>query len=345
MKILPWLAFFLSLALIAAVFRMASDSEIVGPERIYKETLEAYSRGRIGAEGAIDRLETAIALAEAEGKSNLVANLYTERGRFFLQMNGLNRAREDFLRVLEVYRPGDLDVERLLVDVEMKAGNYDQARERLQDILSDDQGDSPAWAMMGRLHLLSGREKMQEAEQAINRTLVAEDSETAIRLLRRITARDPRDPSRVALVRTLRALFNREDDEVVRRVLDIADLVSEDNRSARSSSASSLAQRINAPAAQQILGLFSSAERHEEAARLGLLLTERPVVRNNSVATLQILRSMKALGRTKTAVEVLAPWQRKGLTVDDPEFYELGCQLLYDAEEWTDLLLKDIISC
>lgn len=342
-KILPWLAFGLSLILAWSVFRMARDQKPLTARQILEQTERKLEDGEITRQDAIRELDRAIELAREKTRPNLLADLYTARGHVYFGMNGLTKASEDFERVIDIYRPGDRQVENALVDVDIAAGNHESAQARLQGILRTYPEDPYAWTRSGKLGMLAGEALVEECREWIRDALVPEEAEEASELVGWIAARHPRDPSRVALIRELRLLFPDDDGELVRRILDTADEASQSYRQARTATATALKYEVSDEAATQLMHLFAAAGRHEEVVDLGQQLlqaeTSNPVGRPLSEETsLVLLKSLRALERYQPAARVVKPWMRRSMTIHTADFYRTACQALYESESWVDLV-------
>ena len=344
-KILPWLAFLFSVILAWSVFTMARKQEPLGPRQILEQVQGDLERGELTRQDAIRELDRAIELAREKTRPNLLADLYTARGQVYFGMNGLTKASEDFERVIDIYRPGDRLVENSLVDVDIAAGNFESAQARLQGILRNHPEDPYAWTRSGKLGMLAGDAIVRQCQAWIDDALVPDDAAAARELILSIAARHPRDPSRVALIQEIRAMFPNDDGELVRRILDAADEASQSYRQARTATATAIKYEVSAESATQLMHLFQAADRHEEVVEIGQLLLKSAsdgapagTVVLPEETSFVMLESLRELERYQPASRIVAPWMRRSMTIHSPEFYRAACRALYEAESWVNLV-------
>lgn len=340
MKIIHWFLFFTTAALLWTVVTMARGQEPKSPREILTEVTEQLSVGATTHQDAIRALDRAIQIASDEPEAKLLADLHMARGEMYFQMGGYGKAGENFERVLGAYRHGDRRAETLLTDVDIEAHNFDSAEERIRGILAKRPRDARAWVQFGRLGRLTAESLVEESATQIEDALVPEDALAANELLRGIAARDPRDPSRVALIFELRKYFSDDDGERVQDILDNADEASRAYRQARSATARSLQSKITTESATLLLELFAMAGRDRLATDLGALLMADGQLEVTEELTLVMLKSYEKLGLYQLAQRLVSPWLIKGKaqTIRTEEFYREACHALYRAKAWRQLI-------
>lgn len=340
MKIIHWLVFLVSAALLATVVMMARGQEPKTPREILGEATEQLSVGATTHQDAIRAIDRAIQVASEEPEAKLLADLHMARGEMYFKMGGYAKAGEDFKRVLGAYRPGDRRAETLLADVDIETRRFESAEERIRGILAKRPRDARAWVQFGRLGRLTAEALVEQSTVQIQDALVPEDAILASQLLKGIAARDPRDPSRVALILELRKYFGDDDGERIRDILDNADEASRAYRQARSATARSLQSNITTESATLLLELFAMAGRDKLVTDLGSLLVADGQLEINEDLTLVMLKSYEKLGQHDLANRLITPWLMKGKaqTIRTEEFYREACNALYRAEAWRSLI-------
>ncbi len=339
MKLIHLLAFIVSAALLWAVVHMASSQDPKSPRELLEDVQTQLELGTITRQEAIRELDDALLIASEMPRPKLLADLHMERGEIYLDMGGYGKAGDDFELVLDAYRPGDRRAETLLADVDIESGDYESAEIRLRQIIAKRPRDARAWVQFGRLGKLTAEAEVEKCYATISDALVPDEATVACELLLSIAARDPRDPSRVALVLRLRDYFGDEDEEIIRDILNNADSASRAYRQARSATARSLQTKVTPESATLMMELFSMAGRDKEAAHLGSLYVADGLLDVSEEPTLVMLKSYERLGQHKLAGQLIQPWlfRGKAQTISSENFFREACHALYRAGDWPQL--------
>ena len=175
----------------------------------------------------------------------MAGDIRLARGKLLMQVGAFERARNDLTIVWEE-RHGDRAVERLLVELEQRAGDYRAALLRIMHLIELDGTHAEDWRTKGELHRAAAEKAISQCKEVLSKVLVPENAGKATVLLDRAAALDPKDPRRVSIGHDMRDLFEFTNEDQAERALSTADAASRDMADARAALAHSLVLAFDA---------------------------------------------------------------------------------------------------
>ncbi|HEV8111386.1 MAG TPA: tetratricopeptide repeat protein [Planctomycetota bacterium] len=338
-----WILLIGAIVLAAAVAAMATRERARSPEEDLRDIGDRMRKGRIDRVEALSELDHLVDRTGDSGDSGVTARVRLARGRVLLDIDALDRAREDFQVVLGL---GVLpakearDIEDDLIDLDLRAGRFQPALERVKTQIDRDPNDAAAWARKGEIHAGMAERTLTRARELLAGRLLADRATRAGRVLDRLGTMDPADARRPAVGRDLAALFDPGDEKNSQQVLRAADQAARDNERARVALATSLSdlelRRGRSSALAALLDLLDRADRSEEAARLGTCALAAAQAAGDTDAVARMVEVLDHLDRRAYASE-LGKWLLDRKAPISSERVLGLCDLFYRAERWNDL--------
>src|SRR4051812_7139630 len=211
MKWTTWILSLCSLGLLLAVGLMVFRQARQTPREEFRRVQQRMAHGGFDREQTIANLNEALVNAEDARDVDLSNEIRLARGKLLMQVGAFERARNDLTVVWEA-RGGDQTVERLLVDLEQRAGDYRAALLRVGHLIEADASQAADWRTKGDLHRAAADKSLEQRKQAMSKVLIPDSAAKANALLDRAAALDPSDPRRVAIGRDLHDLFRFADE-------------------------------------------------------------------------------------------------------------------------------------
>ncbi|MFN0243016.1 MAG: hypothetical protein ACKVWV_09015 [Planctomycetota bacterium] len=310
-----------------AVGVMVSRQTQSTPTDFFRTVQQKIAEGRYDKEQTLANLDIALEGALGGHDKGLEGEIRVTRGRLLLGLGAFERARTDLERVLEL-RAGDRGIERLLVEIDVRAGNFNAGIGRVEKMRAAD----PAWtegtALLGDLHRRAAARALNAAYEVLDKSLVTDESERAKALLARSAGWDPDDPRRVALLHDLRPFFSTSAEIDYDRAREASLSASEHMASARTILAQSLSESFDPNAFLSLLDLLKRADQSDAAADLCAAALRIPRVAEYEPAYSFLMRELARTGRSRYAAELATLWTSTR-TGGSPDLLLDMCRALY----------------
>src|SRR6266850_5579420 len=189
-----WILLIGSAVLAAVVAAMATRQRARSPEEDLRAISERMKGGRGDREEALSELDHLVDRTLASGDSGIVSRVRLARGRILMDIDALDRARDDFQVVLGL---GILpaaearEVEDDLLGLDLRAGKFAQGLERVNAMIVRDPNDASAWARKGEMHRGIAERALDRAREIVANRLLADIGVRVLAVLDRSGAMDP----------------------------------------------------------------------------------------------------------------------------------------------------------
>ena len=280
-----------SLLLLLAVGVMVSRQASRTPEAEFAAIEKRIAQGNIDIERTIANLDQVLARAQNARSTELQNKVRVARGKLLMRVGAFERARNDLKIVLDAGYD-ERAVERLLVELEQRAGDSRAALARLSHILEVDPGHGEDWARKGELCRQAGDKMLSTEKASLAKVLAPESTAKALPLIELASALDPTDPKRVAVGHDLRQLFGFTLEKEGEEALVSADTCSRDFATARDAFARSFAMRFDAQAFGTLFELLRRAGHNTEAVDLCTAAMRVPAVRSDARVTMLLMDAL-----------------------------------------------------
>jgi tetratricopeptide (TPR) repeat protein len=338
-----WILLIGAAGLAAVVAATATRQRARSPEEDLSAVTDRLRRGRLDREEALSELDRLVDRTSGSSDAGVAARARLTRGRILLDIDALDRAREDLQVVLDLKALSPTEsreVEDDLIDLDVRAGKFLQGLDRVKAQIDRDPADAAAWARKGELHRGVAERALQKGRETIANRLLADAAERARDLLDELGTMDPMDPRRPAIGRDLAALFDAGDESAAQLVLRAADQAAHDHEQARIAWATSLSDLAlrggRRSAAASLIEILDRAGRPAEAAGLGTCALRRLQKEGDADAVARIVGALDRLGR-KTYASDLGKWLVDRDAPIAPSRLLSLCDLFYRAGRWSEL--------
>jgi tetratricopeptide (TPR) repeat protein len=331
MKWTTWILFAASLGLLLAVGVMVSRQANRSAGEQFSAIQKRIAQGNYDRERTIANLDQVLARAQSERLTELQSDIRLARGKLLMQVGAFDRARNDLMIVLDGGQ-GGRGVERLLVELEERAGDYRAGLARLSKMLEADSTHAEDWVMKGELCRQAGEKTLSTEKQTVAKVLAPESAAIATPLLELAAALDPTDAKRVAVEHDLRGLFGFALEREGEEALVAADATSRDFATAREALSRSFVLKFDARPFATLVELLRRAGHNTEAVDLCTAGLRIPAVRGDARVTKVLVDAVTDLDRPKFAGTVTAQWITRDQAMS-AEFYLGCCRVMYRAEE------------
>jgi tetratricopeptide (TPR) repeat protein len=336
MKWTSWMLLAASLGLLLAVGLMVARQSRQTPREEFKAIERRVSQGNYDRERTISQFNQVLIRAEDARDSELAGDIRLARGRLLMQVGSFERARNDLTIVWEERR-GDRTVERLLVDLERRAGDYRASLQRIDHLLEADPTHAEDWRTKGDLHRAAAEKSIAQYEEISAKNLVPDVTAKVSALLEHMSGLDPEDPRRVSIGHDLRDMFDYANEQLGERALSTADAASRDFSEARRALSRSLVLQFDAGALASLVEILKRAGHTTEAIDLCTAAWRVPAVRSEARMATFMVEALSELGRPRHASDVATYWINRGVPMTS-EFYLDCCRLLAQSRQWGPLL-------
>ncbi len=335
MKWTTTLLFVLATAIVVAVGAMVSRQTGRTPADFFHTIESKIASGRYDKEQTLANLDIALDNATAAGDTALGSKIRETRGGILLEVGAFDRARADLSAVLET-RPKDRAIERQLVEIDVREGDFSAGLARVQRLTDEDPTWAEGVALLGDLHKRASQRALEECLGIFKKTLVAEDAERASALVMRAAGWEPGDPRRVALHHDLRPLFGAGDEPKLEAALDAAHRSAVHLAEARAVLASSLGAGFRPRSFAGLLELYRRADQVDIALELALTAMKGHALHQDEATMTFVIGELKKQGRLRYASELATIWTglRKG---GSQTLLSECCEVLYRTQRWRPL--------
>lgn len=335
MKWSSWILFAGALALVFGVVAMVTRQSSSTPADYFAGVRLRIARGVDSKEQILVNLDQCLQLAEDAGDLELETRVRRERGLLLTDLGAYDRARADLQEVAR-RDAKDAIAARALVDLELRAEQYDAARRLLDDALRADPVDGALWSHYARAWRAEAQHLLERCSKRASALVVA-DSADAVRRDLVLSAAIEDAPARRAFLaqRIVDALENQRGFDAPAMLGDL-DRANECNTRARRAAARSIELSGDADAALLYAGLCVEAGDMEEAAVLAIAAERSPALRVDSRLPVLLLPALRADGRRELVADLAqslaaAPVRRPAA------FWHEACVSLYTADRWDPL--------
>ena len=338
-RFFAWFFFLLVLGLVgflAIKIRRGTEGD---PELLMAEARRLSSGAEPDIPAAIDKLNFALRIAQEEPVANHVqiGTVLAARGGLFGEIGQYAQARIDLERVLEDYRPGDLDVQIDLASVLLETEELRAALELTEAVLAADPRRADAWTLQSRALVALADEIRGEALEICEDALPDQKEAQAQEALDRITSLELDSPQRVSWLYKLRSLFEFREDARLRDVLRLSEQASDYVAEARTALAESFRERPSQAALLDFQGLLRRAGRRDLAIAFGLAAINYREANANIAFVRALLEDLLAEDRPHTGVDVINQYFARDV-LPDANFYRVWCETLYRDQRWSSLV-------
>ncbi|MDA1264207.1 MAG: hypothetical protein O2816_03915 [Planctomycetota bacterium] len=266
------------------------------------------------------------------GDEQALTDLLLLRSEIFESVGDIASARNDVERVLTLYRQDDTALALRAAELEAAEGRVEDALARAMR-LARRPGQAPeVWRTIGKLERLQAQEQLTTALRSVDEVLVGESAARVKSTLQELAARDPADRARRTLSDEVRAGLPGGELDLIKQVLDAAEVASVHNRSARAALANALGAGADVASARRMVELLHQAGRSELAADLAFAARLHPEIWKDEAVFEIALDVEVALGHLDNAAQMIKAWDWENR---DPSaaLCEKALQLLLAADD------------
>ncbi len=334
--------FLIVVGILVSLGALVSKQTMRTPQEVLEEVRAALRQETFEEQTLLRRLSASLRGTEPGAAGNpaleeVCAELRLTRGKLLLRIGATDEAREDFLEVMERYRPGDRSVRRLLIEAENAEGQTESALLHLEQLLRDEPKYGPAWVERGRLHQQLAAQILASCAAKLNFALVEEDAVQALEVVKKLAARDAQDSRRTTTILELRQLFPPTSEEIFQQVLGLCEEASAQLSASRTAYVHSFSLGLDSVALRRYLQILRDAGQDEEVLLLGGLVA-LPGEQQSDLQTAELLmRLLLDRDDATHAAQLASKWSAH------PEplsmgFLQLCCEALYKGRDWSGLV-------
>lgn len=337
MKWTTTLLFLLATAIVVAVGAMVSRQTGRTPADFFASIEARIASGRYDKEQTLANLDIALDNATSAGDTALATQIRLVRGQILLGLGAYERARADLAAVLEA-RPGDRAIERLIVEIDVRAGDFAAGLARVERLTAEDPSWAEGVALLGDLHKRASQRALEDCLAIFRKTLVTDEAESATKFVLRAAAWDPDDPRRIALAHDLRPFFGVGDEPKLEAALDAAHRSAVHLAQARLVLAESLGVGFRARSFSNLLELYKRADKADLALELASTTLRMRELQEDEATIAFVISELKRQDRLRYAAELATTWTglRRG---GSPALLSECCEVLYRTRRWRPLTL------
>ena len=339
MRFFAWFFFLLVLGLVGFLAIKIRGNTGGDPELLMAEARRLSGGAEPDIPAAIDKLNFALRIAQEDPLANhaQIGTVLAARGGLFGEIGQYAQARIDLERVLEDYRPGDLDVQIDLASVLLETEELRGALELTEAVLAADPRRADGWTLQSRALVALADEIRGEAIEICEDALPDQKEAQAEEALDRITSLELDSPQRVSWLYKLRSLFEFREDARLRDVLRLSEQASDYVAEARTALAESFRDRPSQAALLDFQSLLRRAGRRDLAIAFGLAAINYREANANIAFVRALLEDLLAEDRPHTGVDVINQYFARDV-IPDAGFYRVWCATLYRDERWSSLV-------
>ncbi|MFT7670368.1 MAG: tetratricopeptide (TPR) repeat protein [Planctomycetota bacterium] len=320
---------------------LVSRSEQLTPRQVLLQVEAEMQAESFDEQALLRRLASSLRRAERgdqehEATRELCANLRMARGQLYLAIGATREARQDFVKVLDKYRPGDRDVRLLLIKSESAGGNVSGALGLLDALLKDEPDFGLAMVERGHLQTKLAVEALETCDEKLRFALIEADAEKASLIVHSLAARDSSDPGRAKIILKLKNLFPPSADESLGQVLGFSEEASDYLAGSRKAYVRSFGFGLDSVALTRYLKILQDAGRTQEALQLGGLIALQSPNSADPESALILLQMHMERGDYKHAAQLAKIWVGTKQPLN-ATFLRLSCEALYRSREWSIL--------
>lgn len=279
---------------------------------------------------ALRELKRALTHPAAARDDQLTVDLLLERALVLERMGAIGDARLEIERVMEVYRPDDLELHLRSAQLQAKEGLNREALIKVDQVLESAPELDAAWHLRGRLEEQLGEQLLAAALTHCDEVLIQDDYELVAQILPRIAAKDQADSSRARLVHDLRVIFTERKAAELVDVLDRLDIASNTYTEARRSYARAFSKGVDAEGLLAWLNLLVLAGHGELAVDFGIAARTLPHIAKDPGVMAGLLEAMADLGQANRMATLVSSWAWDAIPAQ-PEFYRRATKALFEA--------------
>lgn len=337
---LPFVVLVAVVALVALVFLEVRGNIGRGPEDLLADARRHLESERPRSPSLVLReLDTALALARADERTDLVPQILEQRGKLLHSRAAYQAARRDFEELLTFEPPNAIEFEIRLLQIAVESRDWEGARAACEVFLAKHREHPTGLNVLGRALELGAAETFGEIDDRLAAVLVRSAYEHAIDLCERITRFPAGATEAVRLHRELELVFAAQNVLVPPGlVADLEEVVALRDQ-ARSAFAGCLANVLDAQAAAPLVDAFMRSGAIDHAGLVADLAIRKQSSRGNLEFVQKTVEVLLASGNTAAASELAREWlaDRGEQFVNMPTYLALGRALLA-GEQWEPLL-------
>ncbi|HUR28163.1 MAG TPA: hypothetical protein VM509_08245 [Planctomycetota bacterium] len=336
MKVTTWILVTLALIVLCAIGGLMLSGGRADPRDLLESAMRRFNGPEQDTAATLKELELALRSAESDNDGELAADILITRGRVLADAKAYGPARADLERALEHYRPGAVDIEIALVDLDERTGDLQAALARALRITEREPAQLEAWTHAGHILTRMSEERLAELESVCDANLSDADAARALGYARRAAGMDADDPLRVSQLTGLRSLFTPPDQTDSLRCLLLVDQASAASSRARDALVRSFAGQLDPLAVRAYLDLLSRSGRTQDAVDFGLAVVPQRSINSSPQFMQRIARVLIDAGRPLAAHEAIDRLNRS--SQGGQQFLETWSEALYKAQRWRPLL-------